>query len=105
MLHDPDGSYETLPIRSFRVGFRRVNILAVRFINSNGAKLRFGDVRYSPTAHMIPCLRLECFLRCPALPVGSDRRHLRNIRKTRYGRLAKPYPTRTFILSETLSFS
>jgi len=52
----------------------------------------------SPTAYMILCVRFVCFVRWEFHPL----RHRRN---TRYGWLAKPYPTGTFTLQDAPSFA
>ncbi len=52
----------------------------------------------SPTAYMILCVRFVCFVR-------RKFHRLRHRRNTRYGWLARPYPTRTFTLQDAPSFA
>ncbi len=52
----------------------------------------------SPTAYMILCVRFICFVRRKFHPL----RHRRN---TRYGWLARPFPTGTFTLQDAPSFA
>jgi len=51
-----------------------------------------------PTAYMILCVRFICFVRRKFHPL----RHRRN---TRYGWLARPFPTGTFTLQDAPSFA
>ena len=52
----------------------------------------------SPTAYIILCVRFVLFVR----RISTDSAERRN---TRYGWLARPYPTRTFTLQDTPSFA
>ena len=87
MLSDPGRPSRILPFyRSFRVGFRFLNIVATCICSNEAELLQEGANLL--TAHRIPCVRFVWVVRRCAYPSQS--------RNTRYGWLAKPYPMETF---------